>query len=422
MNAEFMRAELQPLLFEAGGFSVVAAERPRAEVGERSCWLQYPLRVRTRTGDDRNVTVLGSMFMQAGDAETFEEATLAPQARRVARGSGARVPSAVIKALALAVSVFPVNGSLPTLVDATDPRRVAAVLAALLSGQPSVVDVQLVELRRARGCVLRYLLDSEEHPVVYGKVGQTAVGDVVREGLDALALRFAASGDARLVFPRGLGHSSKLDLTLVTEVAGSPLDLGIEGERRRAVDAAAHAVASLHTSGVRAGALRLLEDEVTRARDAVRMVGRDAPELAGRLTRVLDGVTQAAARSAPQPPRFAHGSFAPSQLMFDGPRVGVLDFDRLCQAEPALDLGRYLAPLRVTLAKRNSAEADGMASRFLQRYEEWGDRPASARVPLHECTALVRMAARSWLQLKASRLRMVSRILEERARALGIAE
>jgi aminoglycoside phosphotransferase (APT) family kinase protein len=107
--------------------------------------------------------------------------------------------------------------------------------------------------------------------------------------------------------------------------------------------------------------------------------------------------------------------------MFEGSRFGILDFDRLCQAEPALDLGRFLAPLRVTLGKRGSTDAGELAARFIDRYAASGGVPTDPlRIAVYECTALVRMAARSWLQLKTSRLRTVLRIIEERIAELDL--
>jgi hypothetical protein len=75
----------------------------------------------------------------------------------------------------------------------------------------------------------------------------------------------------------------------------------------------------------------------------------------------------------------------------------------------------------VKLAKLEAAAVDELARSFLLRYAAAGGRLDEARTVLYECAALVRMAARSWLQLKASRLRTVLTILEERAGGLGVA-
>jgi hypothetical protein len=416
MNRDAVCAELQTLLFDGSGSAVESCGRPRAEVGEESCWLQYPLRVRAPSGVLRDVTVLGTMFTSLDEASAFERTTLAPQGASASSDLGVARATGVVDSLRLALSVFPVNGSLPTLVHATNPEHVSNLLASALAERTTVIAVELVELRRTRGCVLRYRLDSATNPTVYGKVGPTATGEIVQRGLDALAGGALSGRRDQIFFPRVLGHSSELELTLVSEVPGKPPDLAVEQERARAVDGAALVAAWLHASGVRVGAVRSFDDELGRAADAIRAVRRDAPDLAARLARVLDAVTAASERISPQVPALSHGSFAPSQLMLDGSRTGVLDFDRLCDAEPAFDLGRFLAPLRVTLAKRENAAGDALASLLMQRYQDHGGGAApEARTHLYELAALLRMAARSWLQLKAARLRLVSQILDARA-------
>jgi Phosphotransferase enzyme family len=419
LDPEIVRSLLQAALFPGGTTTVEACEKPRAEVGEDSCWLQYTLTVRTASGARDRQLVFGTMFVHAAQAASFEREVLTAQAERLPQPSEGPQRTAVLEPLGTALSVFPVNGAFPGLIDAIDPDQVAALLARRLPTRPAVQSVELVELRRTRGCVLRYRLDSAEHAVVYGKLGRTVASDAVRDGLEALAANLRTRGNGSVYFPRGLGRSATLGLTLVSEIPGRRPDLKDASDRERALDGAALVAASLHGAPVRVGAVRTLNDEVLRAVEAVRLVARDAPQLADSLTRVVDAVRCTPAQS--QEARFAHGSFAPSQLMLDGSRIGILDFDRLCQAEPAFDLGRFLAPLRVSLAKVDGAEADEPASRFLEGYAEHGGvSTPPERVELYECVALVRMAARSWLQLKESRLRAVLRILEARSAHLGL--
>src|ERR1700694_1571240 len=50
MDAEFMRTSIQKTLFAGGESHPLELERPKAEVSEDSCWLQYELRSRTKSG------------------------------------------------------------------------------------------------------------------------------------------------------------------------------------------------------------------------------------------------------------------------------------------------------------------------------------------------------------------------------------
>src|SRR3712207_8430077 len=63
-------------------------------------------------------------------------------------------------------------------------------------------------------------------------------------------------------------------------------------------------------------------------------------------TTLFRSLGEAAAECDPLPLVPSHGDLTPGQILFDGARPGLLDFDTVCQAEPALDLGQFLAYLR----------------------------------------------------------------------------
>jgi aminoglycoside phosphotransferase (APT) family kinase protein len=141
--------------------------------------------------------------------------------------------------------------------------------------------------------------------------------------------------------------------------------------------------------------------------------------VAGWLNSIVDSLDAVIRQTPTQPVCLAHGDLTPSQLVLAGPRIGVLDFDGLCQAEPAFDLGRFLAYLRVALAKSGNVAGDALASRFLERYHVAGGPPTpSARVQVYEIASLVRMAAHSWQQLKPARLRLACGVIQRQTEAL----
>jgi hypothetical protein len=415
LDSDIMRARLQGLLLDGSGLVAEACARPKAEVSDDTCWFQYPLQVRTPSNESQEVLVLGTMFADRGAAATFERDILAPMAARW-QSRTVTTPTGILAPLGMAVSVFPVNGLLPTLVDVTDPQRINQVIRRILRGgdETEVVGVDLVVFRRTRGCVLRYHLGrGGDHAVVYGKVGSAAGAEVVREGLEGLARHALPGNRGSVLFPRILGHSAELDLTLIAGVPGSRPDLRIDGVLDATVDKAAVVAASIHTSGVGVGNIHTLESELARAAEAVGEIRQDAPSFAAWLTAILDSLGEAALRTPAQPLASAHGDFTMSQLLVAGMRVGVLDFDGLRQAEPACDLGRFLASLRTVLAKSSNPSGDRLASRFLDVYQAVGGRPApDARARVYELTSLVRMAAHSWKRLKPSRLKLVCTVLE----------
>jgi hypothetical protein len=325
----------------------------------------------------------------------------------------------VLPSLNLAVSVFPVNGPLPTLVDATDEPRMRALLRDHLgaaAGPGVLTGVDLVSFRRSGGCVLRYRLGGGGgHATIYGKIGYPGAGGVVADTVAALGARTGSRPHRPIVYPEVLGRVAGLDLVLTTGVPGVRPDLRDDDQRGAAVEAAALVAAAIHTSGIRAGGHHTLDDELDRAWRALGAVDRDAPALAAWLGAVLDLLTRAAQRQPGRPPVLAHGDLTPSQLLLDGSRVGVVDLDGLCQADPAFDLGRFLAYLRLALAKAGIANADTPASRLSAAYQAAGAEPVPEnRVELHTILALVQTAAHCWRELKPDRLRLACSVLEER--------
>jgi tRNA A-37 threonylcarbamoyl transferase component Bud32 len=397
LDPEPMRARLQRLLLDGSGLVAEACARPRAELDGDLCSFQYPLRV--RGGGD--LLALGVMHAAPGAAAAFARTALEPVAARWSPGRPGPHATGVLEDLGMAVSVFPVNAALPALVDATDPRRMAPVLGSPLAG------IDLVRLRRSGGAVLLYRLEGGGD--LFGKLGYAAGGEALAGVLAALG-----NGAHRIACPRVAGRCAELDLTLISRVPGRRPDLRSTGELEAAVDGAARVAAALHTSGIAAGTAHTLEDELARTAGAVAEIRGDAPELADRLTRALERAGATAARIPAQPAVLAHGDLTPSQLLIDGDRVGLVDFDGVCRAEPAFDLGRFLAYLRVALAKSGNPAGDALGARLLAAYAASGGPAAPGpRVEAWATASLVQMAAHCWRQLKPARLRLACAVLEE---------
>jgi len=242
----------------------------------------------------------------------------------------------------------------------------------------------------------------------------------VRRGREALAHRVGQAANGTVLFPTMLGRRPDLDLALFRAVPGSRADIGVAGVIDAVIGGAALAAASMHTSGIDIGALRTLDGHTSRVRNAIQLIQGDATDLARWLTWVADSAATIVRDSPAQAPFFAHGDFTLSQLLFDGSHVGLLDFDGLCQAEPAYDLGRFVAYLRLALAKSTNPDGDVLAARFLATYHSLGGPHTCAiRVRHYAIGSLILMAVRSWQQLKPRRLRLVCGVLEQEVSKMG---
>jgi aminoglycoside phosphotransferase (APT) family kinase protein len=192
------------------------------------------------------------------------------------------------------------------------------------------------------------------------------------------------------------------------------------------VDACARIAATLHRLTLSEGISRTLADEVDGVRAAVDDLAPMAPALAASLNRHLALVGEVA-RDAGGPLRLAHGDFEPSQVLFDGPTSSLVDFDTVCRAEPALDLGQFTGYLAVAVRRSGAAagtrtpdDGEDLSSAFLREYVRLSGSDDStallARVAAYRTVALVGSAVRGWCRLKPQRLRPTLAVLEERPR------
>lgn len=456
MDPDAMRGRLEETLLPSDGEitirSVELAQAMYQPAG--ACTVRYAIEVATGDGSSSVTLLVGArVFKHRQSCDQWYRDALAPIGDRLANKpqSGPLAHAVgVVPDLRMALAVFPADGAIPALIDATDARIMVPLLERALAGNGTAAR-RVLDLRIDRGhygrrnrCVLRYEVDLDggdhdlERRVVYGKVG--ADGRAARLALGITGLRAArARGALQAVaaIPDVLLVDTGFDLALLSEVPGRPtvgalLKLAASGvdeaagsSLERAVETSARVAASLHESGVRLGPRRTIAMDLDQLGREVRAIRSVSPALGRTLTRHLDGVARREPASEPLPLRPGHGDFTFTQLLFDGADCSLVDFDTLCQAEAALDVGHYVAHLRVA-ARRASRRGGGLPAapdatrlrqRFLDAYHEAAPTVSALRlrerVALHEEISLVRLAVHSWQKFKVERLKEVISTLKE---------
>jgi hypothetical protein len=434
-------------------------------IADCCCALRYALELRADDGRAPiRALVNGRVFPDAKVCRSYFDERLAPLAeamrgRTETTAFGQSV--AMIGPLDMTVSVFPIDGELPSLVHATDPEQMLPIFQEALPHLhgtryvPQRCRVELGHYGRQHRCVLRYVLDdgapdadNDRQVVVYGKLAADGRGALTEPLLEALHERVltGSSRDA-FVIPRSLGFYPELKLVLLEEIPGVPrvaqlLKARMRGEHpapeekltlERAVDSCARVAALLHGSAISLGETRPLEGELAELRSAHAAIERVSPDFGARFGSWLEDLTRYAALSHPSSHCLSHGDFSYTQLIFANGDCGLVDFDTICQGEPALDLGHFLAYLRlarvkaVTSADARTAEAippiEGLCARFLDSYLEAGGsldgRRAHERVALYELISLLRLAFHAWQKFKIDRLDSVVVALEDRLERLN---
>jgi ABC-type multidrug transport system fused ATPase/permease subunit len=414
--------------------------------------LQYRLELRRRGGAETvEHMVAGRLFTTVRGAEQWLSSieSLADQLEGRADLQAFARPSLLVRELGLVLHALPLDPGLPGLVLATDPAELVEMLGPVVTGAVPGLRLQgcAVEIVKYRqdGCVLRYELAWRLQPsgrglkqVMYGRVYADGRGRLVGPAVTALRQLLHDGSGTSLPFlvPRFQAYLPDLRLALLDAVPGSSVLPALVRARaggavppasggptvEGAVVACARIAAALHGSSIPVGPPRTLGEEIEQVRAAVGDLAPLAPAVAASLHRHLAAVGDLAGDPSGRL-GVAHGDLGPSQVLFDGPTTSLVDFDAVCLAEPALDLGQFTAHLAVAVRRAGDGTGaspnggEDLAAVFLREYLRLSDSNGTdlllGRVAAYRTVALARLAVRSWCQVKPERLRSTLALLDE---------
>jgi len=195
----------------------------------------------------------------------------------------------------------------------------------------------------------------------------------------------------------------------------------------KAIKTCALIAATLHNSNIKLGQQTTLEIQVAKLQAEADVLYEVFPDLGGQVKSWIKETVEFAQAYPAMPLCFSHGDFTYTQLIFDGTAGGLVDFDTMCQAEPAQDLGHYLAYQRLNIIKDQDPNfpfapesIEYLCALFLNTYIDsskgWipDEGLLRGRVALYELISLIRLTLHSWEKMKGSRLKQTISLLQER--------
>ena len=240
----------------------------------------------------------------------------------------------------------------------------------------------------------------------------------------ALAEPLAWVPELNLLLQRTIPGERTLEDELSSALAGGDPDTA-----GRQLDATGAALAAMHGSGARHGRTAALADRLGDARELLGPLAGVVPApVLVQIGLLLARLEAVAAEHPPGPPVITHGTFSPEQVLLDGERVGFIDFDDACLAEPAMDAGLFLSALpdlAYEAGDRERAEArmdqaDAWGERFLTAYE--ARAPLSrTRVQLWQAADFLVHALQTWTKAKPAGPDKDLLILQRHLRAAQLA-
>jgi hypothetical protein len=346
----------------------------------------------------------------------------------------------LIAPLGMQVYRFEHDPALPGLATALDPHAMAAVLSETLpeyrDGGARILRCRATPLRYRPGkrCTLRFDIDQRD---ASGAIGSRRLFGKVYHQIDKAASVFhemqmlAESEPARqgrVVLAPVAAFMPELKIILQAPVSGVPLELYLEGLSgavtagdRRGWDGiirSADAFAAVHTAGLSTNRERPIDSELKRfVKRAKQAAGIDATigarmiELAEALPAWRDRLPDWGEQIT-----LVHGDCKHSQCMITADGVAILDFDHCGMADPATDIGTYIATLRQmaihqALKSRGGSAAEArtrwlraLEDQFLEAYRVAAgfDEDFQLRARWYEAVALMRKALRGFARAPRS--------------------
>jgi thiamine kinase-like enzyme len=135
-----------------------------------------------------------------------------------------------------------------------------------------------------------------------------------------------------------------------------------------------------------------MSDELRILQEKLPLVGQSYPHLQGRLQRLLDVCSRIgeSLHAAPMCP--IHRDFYHDQVILDGSRLYLLDFDLFAMGDPALDVGNFIGHL-TEYALRKLGSADALAEQeneMIARYVQLAGEEHRPRIHIYSFLTLAR--------------------------------
>jgi aminoglycoside phosphotransferase (APT) family kinase protein len=335
-----------------------------------------------------------------GDGEPRSERTLpGGEAEALARGLATpfHTLEATLPGRGMRVLVSPLDVRFPHLARLSDPTFVAEIVS---NGGDARCRVTPIRYRPGQRHVLRYDIDRREasRETVFAKLYEDDRGERTFEVATRVADWLATSG-AGTAAVRPLVYLADSPAVLYPALAGGPLSKRLarrDGGAKRLRQAGA-LLRTLHRAPLTLADRRdpyQLASEVSAVARASQHIRVLLPGAASRIATILDRAQELHDELPRELPTLAHGDFKLDHLWLAPDGLTLIDPDRCCVADPAFDIGKFLADLHWWHLMADRAGLPQAQRDFLDGYVAVASSPRFLRARAYEAVLLVKIAAR----------------------------
>jgi hypothetical protein len=275
--------------------------------------------------------------------------------------------------------------ALPTVRLALDPASVAAEFKRGLprlagEGTVSIKSIVVTRHKPGRRCVIEYDV-RVKHPdsprqkaKLIGKIRARRYGNEGYRMLEAVwNAGFHASSADYVSVPEPIGVIPRFRMWLQRKVSGTEATtLLLQNDGESVSRRIAEAIQKLHRAEIPTERGHSMADELRILHEHLPIVAETKPKLSKRIARLLTACDRLGASVRPSRLCGIHRDFYPAQVMAEGSRLFLLDFDLYCRGDPALDAGNFLGHLiEISLRQPGDARASmncqqAMEERFVE--------------------------------------------------------
>src|SRR6266849_5554656 len=406
-----LRDQLKSLLPAPNMLGPCRLRRVRFRPG-RKLTAYYDARVRVEGTEGYLVRPIAVTWTVDGEADWRQgrDALAELQAEAVRQGVAApfRQLTAELPEWGMHVKVSPLDAQFPQLVRLLDPRHVRDMLAAAYPASGVALDqprpdgyaVTSIRYRPGNRHVLRYdPLHATKGGAVFAKLytgeeGAWAFG-VARHVADWLA-----EHGKGVTAVRPLAYVAEDRIVLYPELSGAPLSDHLRRPSQglaRCLERAGAALHALHRlPQAVAGPLppHDFAAEVSETARASRHIPVLLPSMGVLIDALLHRARELHERLPQEPPTFTHGDFKSDHVWAVPGGLTLIDFDSSELADPALDIGKFLAHLQLSHLTYDQPGLEQAQKRFLVGYAPGAPQERVVRARLYEAVELVKITAR----------------------------
>ena len=344
-----------------------------------------------------------------GDADRhYGTADLAGiQAEAVSHGVAApfRQLVANVPAWDMHIQVSPLDARIPQLVRLSDPRYVLDVVAGAYAASEVAPDqapagryaVTSIRYRPGKRHVLRYeSLDTAERGTIFAKLYHSDKGARVFRVATQVAEWLAEYGKG-VTSVRPLAYLAEDTVVLYPRVFGRPLSERLRRPGYGVAQCLERAGAALHAlhrlPQAVAGPLKVLDfaAEIREVERDIAHVAALLPSVGTVITELLHRAQELHERLPQESPTFTHRDFKCEHLLVAPGRLTLIDFDICAFADPAFDVGKFLADLQWWFAAYGQEGLEQVQEQFLAGYSPGAPEERLIRARLYEAVELVKM-------------------------------